>query len=336
MPSSLVGHDKRTILVAWVFVHQDEWSEKAWIRPLFTQFLAHYLVVASAYHAKLEPYYRTQGAFGIALRDSSLVAERVFEEIGRLGTASVMLTLMADVPNGQLLAMTGDDFAGKLAALLQTHTVSTAPCYDRNAIDITCGMAALVMNRRADLAKVWLHGLVHRLVNALQSRMYAPLSSDSFDDLVAIRHGQLAMDDDLLHVTTLVPALAFWCYALDCAEDYKVLVEQALPRFNGATLNVWFADKNYEVMLDSPQKLAESGFGTSIHLSDSLSDLPSAFPKPTGDMLALDDFKAFRSKLGGIAFLASRHWKLQLPHDIPYALASLSTKMFGNSPSGTS
>ncbi|APA84097.1 hypothetical protein BJG93_00780 [Paraburkholderia sprentiae WSM5005] len=311
-----------TVLAAWVFVCQDEWIETAWIRPLFTQFVAHYLVVTAAYHAKLEPYYRTQGAFGIALHDSSLVAERVFEEIGRLGTASVTLTQMADVPNGQLLSVAADDFAGKLAALLQTHTVGTVPCYDRNAIDITCGMAALVMNRRADMAKVWLHGLVHRLVNALQSRLYAPLSSDSFDDLVAIRHGQLAMQDDLLHVTTLVPALAFWCYRLDCPEDYKVLREQALPRFNGATLNVWFADKNYESLLDSPERLSESGFGTSIVLPESMSDLPSGLPGATGDMLVLNDFKAFRCRLGGIAFLASRHWKLQLPHDIAYVLGS--------------
>ncbi|WP_246637480.1 hypothetical protein [Burkholderia catarinensis] len=34
--------------------------------------------------------------------------------------------------------------------------------------------------------------------------------------------------------------------------------------------------------------------------------------------LALHDFTAFRFKLGGLAFLASRHWTLQLPHDIPY------------------
>ncbi|MFL9966263.1 hypothetical protein PQR02_35760 [Paraburkholderia sediminicola] len=314
-----------TLLAAWAFVHQDEWKDKAWIRPLFTQFLAHYLVVVSAYHAKLEPYYRTQGAFGIALRDSSLVAERVFEEIGRLGASSVMLTLMADVPNGTLLSMAGDDLASKLVALLQTHTVATVPCYDRNAIDISCGMAALVMTRRAELAREWLHGLVHRLVNALQSRIYAPLSSDSFDDLVAIRHGQLAMRDDLLHITTLVPTLAFWCYELDCVEEYKVLREQALPRFNGTTLNVWFADKDYESLLDSPERLAQSGFGASIHLPDSMSDLPSVLPGHTGDMLLLGDFEAFRFNLGGIAFLASRHWKLQLPHDIPFALANAVT-----------
>jgi hypothetical protein len=325
-----------TILAAWVLVHEDEWSGKAWIRPLFTHFLAHYLVVASAYHAKLEPYYRTQGAFGIALRDSSLVAERVFEEIGRLGAASVMLTLMADVPNGHPLSVAGSDFADKLVALLQTHTVSTVPCYDRNAIDISCGMAALVMNRRTDLARVWLHGLIHRLVSALQSRIYAPLSSDSFDDLVAIRHGQLAMHDDLMHITTLVPTLAFWCHRLDCGEDYKVLREQVVPRFNGATLNVWFADKDYESLLDAPEKLAESGFGTSMHLPEAMDDLPSVLPVQTSDMLALHDFKAFRFKLPGLAFLARRHWKLQLPHDIPYALASPFMDTIGDRPAGTS
>ena len=111
-----------------------------------------------------------------------------------------------------------------------------------------------------------------------------------------------------------------------------MLREQALPRFNDATLNVWFADNNYESLLDSPERLAESGFGTSIHLPDSMSDLPSALPRHTGDMLVVDDFEAFRSKLGGIAFLASRHWKLQLPHDIPYALVSRFTDARGERP----
>ncbi|MBK5047228.1 hypothetical protein IQ289_02305 [Burkholderia sp. R-70006] len=125
---------------------------------------------------------------------------------------------------------------------------------------------------------------------------------------------------------------AFWCHELDCVEDYKVLREQALPRFNNATLNVWFANNNYESLLDSPERLAESGFGTSIHLPDSMSDLPSALPRHSGDMLVLDDFEAFRSKLAGIAFLASRHWKLQLPHDIPFALARAFTDVPGERP----
>ncbi|WP_321943296.1 hypothetical protein [Paraburkholderia tropica] len=311
-----------SILAAWAFVHESEWGEKAWIRPLFTQFLAHYMVVTATYHAKLEPYYRTQGAFGIALRDSSLVAERVFEEIGRLGAASVTLAQMAKVPNAELLSVAANDLADKLVALLQTHTVCTVPCYDRNAIDISCGMAALLMSRRVDSAREWLHGLVHRLVNALQSRIYAPLSSDSFDDLVAIRHGQMTLHDDLLHVTTLVPTLALWCHKLNCPEEYTILRERVLPLFNGATLNVWFADKEYENLLASPAKLVESGFGTAIHLPDALDALPSAFPNCSGDMLALDDFKALRYGLAGVAFVASRHWKLQLPHDIPYKVST--------------
>lgn len=304
-----------TLLAAWSLIHADDWLEKQWVRRIFSLYLSHYVTVVTAYHNKLEPYYRTHGALGPVLRDSTLVVERVFEEIGRLGTASITLQILSRSPNGELAGRLAEALADKLHALLDTHSVAEVPCYDRHATDISCGMTALLLSGRFERAKVWLHRLAFRLVQALQSGIYAPLGTDSFDDLVAQRHGQLEMTPELFRATTLLPTLALWCCELGCEAEYKVLQQRVLPLLQESTANIWFADENYESLLASPNELQRSGFGTAVDLPESMSDLHAGLPVPTAEMLKLESLR-----LPSLVFIASRHWQLQIPHDVPYVL----------------
>ncbi|AWG32156.1 hypothetical protein [Burkholderia cenocepacia] len=268
-----------TLLSGWSHLHDSEWIERDDVQRIYAGYVAHYLGVAHQYHTKVAPYYHVEASFASALRENTLVVERVFEEIGRLGTAACVLSYVARAYEDPDAADIAREFCGHLSDLIKTHTVSGSPCYDKQTVDISCAIAALIMNDRHDDAGVWLRNLIFRLRDAKRLGRYVPLSTDSYDDLVAIRYEHLEMSDELTQVSTLIPALALWCEKFGMQAEYEGLVQQVAPLYDRTTLNVWFCGSGFESDIVDPYKLMENGFAEVVRLPDRMGELSSTLQK---------------------------------------------------------
>ncbi|RIJ85162.1 hypothetical protein RSP822_17135 [Ralstonia solanacearum] len=309
-----------TLLAGWSHLHGGEWIQRQDVQAIYARYIAHYLLVADQYHAKMAPYYRVESAFAYALREHTLVVERVFEEIGRLGAAACVLHTLAQAYGDTFAREAAGRFCDHLCSLLTTHTISGSPSYDNQTVDVSCAMAALMMNGRLDEARTWLSALVGRLLPAKQLERYAPLSTDSFDDLVAIRYEHLPMSDELTNVSTLLPALALWCHSLGAESEYAWLVQKVVPLFHHTTLNIWFCGADFEAVLMDPDKLEANGFTEAVRLPNTMSDLASVLQPPQHGIPALEEQQAVKFGMPWLGLLAARHWHLQIPHDLVYRL----------------
>ncbi|ARK80118.1 hypothetical protein BOC40_06535 [Burkholderia pseudomallei] len=309
-----------TLLAAWANLHASGWIQRKDVQTTYAEYIAHYIAVAQLYHAKVAPYYQVESAFAYALRENTLVVERVFEEIGRIGAGACVLSILSKLHGDDDAKTMSQWLCSNLLSLLQSHTVSASPCYDNQTVDVSCAMAALILNDHHDEARAWLGRLVRRLVTAKQLGRYAPLSTDSFDDLVAIRFEHLQMSSELTEVSTLLPTLALWCQVLGADDDYAWLVQKVAPLFSEATLNTWFAGPGYESALNDPYKLLENGFTLTITLPPNISEL-SAMLKPVPETVpALEELQAVKYGIPWIAIVAARHWHLQIPHDLVFKI----------------
>ncbi|WP_152618336.1 hypothetical protein [Burkholderia pseudomallei] len=312
-----------TLLAGWSHLHGSEWIERDDVQRIYAGYVDHYLGVAHQYHTKVAPYYHVEAAFASALRENTLVVERVFEEIGRLGTTACVLFYIARVYQNSDANNMARDLCGHLSDLIETHTVSGSPCYDKQTVDISCAIAALIMNDQHDDAGVWLHNLIFRLRDAKRLGRYVPLSTDSYDDLVAIRYEHLEMSDELTQVSTLIPALALWCERLGMQTEYDGLVQQVAPLYEKTTLNVWFCGTEFESDMADPYKLMASGFAEVVRLPARMGELSSTLQRMPDGVPKLADLRASKYGMPWIALLAARHWHLQLPHDLIFCLTNI-------------
>ena len=202
--------------------------------------VAQYLEIAARYHGKLLQYYATESAFATQYPDNVFVVGRVFSELGRLGLVGVIAGWLDHFSAVGAELLQAKEYASRIAALLETHSVSGSPCYDCQAGDVSLAMLTLVIGDKRDVARKWLERLLQRLEFARRLGRLAPIDTDSFEDLVAIRFADGRNVDEFNRMSTLVPVLAMWCVLLDDRQGYEFLVKKVVPLHNGTTFNTWF------------------------------------------------------------------------------------------------
>jgi hypothetical protein len=300
------------ILKAWCFIRSADLQKNDAAGEIFGNIFGDYLNVATAYVEKLEPYYATENALAALYRENLLVADRVFEELGRIG----LLVCAHRFYGGTLGAENARELGTRLVALLRSHSVSGSPCFDSQSTEISLAMLGLVAAERVEVAKEWLDALVKRLGIAKKFGRYAPIASDSFDDLVAFRNGEeTEMSLAPFARSTLLPILGFWCVQLGARDSWQHLVNEVVPLFPETTLNLWRPDETYEDLLADGVKITRSGLTEAFtEMPAGMTEFQSMLAEPVANVADVSTLGFVGAGWAWLSLLASRHWNLQIAH----------------------
>jgi len=309
LKSALIASE-RTLLWAWDALRQYGFTQNKNIIRGYTRLIDIYLNASAEYFNKVQAHLHTENAFAGYHRESALLTERVFEEIGLLATMGLTHYLWGIATKNQDRVAGAKIVASSLAAFLRSHQISGSPCYDGQSIDIALALTFLFFAEETDAAKNWLRELAGRLTFAFRRGQWFPISTDSFDDLVDLELGN-ADSAKLRDTSWIVPLLGEWMAALEDDEGYAVLVtlNEVLKE---TTFQVWYPDEKTEERLYA-SRATETG----------VTEAPIALP-PTGPEMrarmqrirtespaAKVPFvtSADRAGIGWLDFMASRHFR---------------------------
>lgn len=316
-----------SVLHVWARLHTSDLFLKHGVSDL-RELIAHSLSVCEHYHEKLDLYYRTESAIATISSENSIVTCRVFDQIGRLGLASVTLAMLGRAAGDQNAIDDAALFAGRLQALVQTHTVSGSPCFDSQSTDISLALLAFVAGGKSDSAREWLDALIGRLEFTKRTQRFAPIDTDSFDDLVAIRAGTAEHLDEFTRTSTLVPMLGVWCDLLGHTTGYERLAKMASELFRGVTFNLWSPDATYESAFSDEAALHTCGVAECLLAMPATAAALRAQLSPLAEIPRINDFVFAQLKMHWLPLLAARHWRKQIPWELLIdAAGELSTPM---------
>ena len=311
-----------SVLRAWSHLHNSPLLSDPRVGTDLHRIAIHYLNTCELYHAKIEPYYFVQSAIATVSPDSAVVATKVFSEMGRLGLAAVTRFIVANHIQDMTIHQQAVGFVDRLEALLKSHTVSASPCFDSQSTDISLALLALAASGRTQTARDWLHQVIDRLGVAKQFGRYAPVQTDSFDDLLAVRRGDAEQIEEFTKISTVVPVLGLWCELLQADRSYDLLARKVAPKFSGTTFNLWAPDTTYETALSDREALHSSGFAECFHTMPSTTGGLRALLSPMASGAAsVNSFNFSKAGWQWVALMASRHWRQQIPHELLHVLA---------------
>lgn len=274
--------------------------------------------ICHAYFVKLQPYCFVRDAMSSYASDSSLVANKVFEQIGLL-TEIGLLQLQRTLRNEDPAAANNVEIvANAIVALIQNNPSSGSPRFDGHAIEISLALLLLHSAGKEDAAKVWLSDIGRRLVYGFRRSKGFPIASDSLDDLVEFDAGQLDEVEvqKLRHLSTLVPTLLYWCAIFGHEELYYSLQSVQSSVFEDVCLQLWYADEETDAYLYREPAQLESGTTEApIFFPATIQELVQA----NRDLLAqktvpdLSFASAVRYGLFGLVLMACRHFRTPFP-----------------------
>jgi hypothetical protein len=304
-----------SVLHTWSRLHDSPLLEDAAVGSDLHRLVSHYLGVCEFYHREIDPYYRVQSAIATRSNESAIIAVKVFDEMGRLGLAACTLFLIEREIIYSPMRQHASQFVDRIEALLKTHSVSGSPCFDGHSTDISLAILALVADGRIEVATNWLNTLIDRLGFAKRSKKYAPIQTDSFEDLIAIRHDSVEHVDEFTKISTLVPVFGLWCCVLDAKEGFALLSKVVAPLFAGATFNLWSPDAKYEAILSDEVALRASGFAECFLTMPETADQLTALLEPRlREVPEIEGFKFSKHRWHWIPLMVARHTRTQIPH----------------------
>jgi len=255
---------ERTVLRTWDWMRQNELFDCQITSKKFDQLFSTYVKIARAYAKKLQPHcFVKDGLFGYGA-DELEYPLRTFELIGILGLLTTALYELAVVLQDNKQAYEScykemQAVAQMLAALIANNPSALTPRYDEHAIDIALGLLALTVAGDKNQAAKWVEELSGRIIETFRIGKYFPISSDSYNDLVAMQVGQPPPKEKLMELSTLLPMLADWYAVLDLADSYRSFQQIVTKTFKNTNLQIWFPDENTDTYLYSTNAGRASG-----------------------------------------------------------------------------
>ena len=199
-----------------------------------------------------------------------------------------------------------------LAALIQNNPSALAPSFDGHSIDIGLGLLALSVLGPKKEAAGWLDQLCHHVLFGYRVGRHFPISSDSYDDLVALRFDGDMPIAKLADLSTPVPLLADWFAVLDLPESYRDFqagVAQIIPKTH---LQMWFPDEATEEILYRANAAYERGTTLgSIHFPERLEDLKARIERLMRRSV-FEKLSCIEQGWPALGLIASRHFRTPL------------------------
>lgn len=303
---------ERSLLWTWNALRQRGLTQNQNMVAAYTRLIAIYLNTTTEYFNRVQAHLHTQDAFARYHRESALLTERVFEEVGFLATIGLAHYLWGIATKNKERIEGAKVVAEGLVSLLHTHGVSRSPCYDGQSIEIALALSFFFLTEEIDEIKVWLRELVGRMVFGFRKGRWFPISTDSFDDLVDLELGN-ADFSKLTETSWMVPLIGEWMAVLNDDEGYSRLVSLN-ETLKDTTFQVWYPDdKTTEVLYAGPA------------LETGITEAPIVLP-PTAEEMRARIWKirtespaksqlvtsAEQAGIGWLDFIASRHFRTPL------------------------
>ena len=300
---------ERSLLWAWDALRRRGFTQNRNMIRGYTRIIAIYLSTTAEYFNKVQAHLHTQDAFARYHRESAILTERVFEEIGLLATMGLTHYLCGKATKDEELVAGAKAVANSLATFLQSHQISGSPCYDGQSIDIALALTFLFLTERTDAIKAWLRELTGQLTFGFRKGQWFPISTDSFDDLVDLELGNADVAK-LTATSWMVPLVGEWMALLEDDEGYSRLVDlnEVLKE---TSFQVWYPDeKTAEVLYAGPA--LETGITEApIVLPQTAEEMRARIRRIRTESPAKTQFvtSADRGAIGCLDFIASRHFR---------------------------
>jgi hypothetical protein len=171
----------------------------------------------------------------------------------------------------------------------------------------------LSFSNRREAAQNWLRELSGRLTFGFTVGRWFPISTDSFDDLVAFEINREEVDmTKLIETSWLVPTVAQWAAALGEDQVYARLAGLGMDVLKDTCFQLWYRDENTdEVMYRGPAQF-ESGIAEApIKLPPTADEMRADMKKIRTESPVKDPVQSSASKAGfpWLDFIASRHFR---------------------------
>jgi hypothetical protein len=310
---------ERCCLWAWEFIRVRDLFK---YRPAMASFWNIYQIhdrICRAYYDKVGPYCMVRDGISVYASENALVTSKVFEQIGVLAEIGLAQLQNSGGEGGkEVSAANAAAVADVLISLVKNNPSSGSPRYDEHAIELSIAFMLLLETGNNDFAKSWLEELAGRVNFSFRTSKCFPISTDSFDDLVALEVGELTEEEvgKLRGLSTLVPTLMYWAIVFGHDALYRELQSIQRTAFDGVCLQLWYADEATESLLYREPAQYESG----------TTEAPISFPADVDRLIAgekkkleseavvgLDALSAVRHGMFVIVIMACRHFRTPFP-----------------------
>lgn len=304
---------ERALLWAWDAIRSRRLTQEESIIRGYSRLVDIYMSTTVEYLNKVQPHLHTEDALAVYYRESALLTERVFEEIGIVATIGLCQFLWGLTTQDETRIEGAGAIADTLLAFLKTHRCSGSPCYDGQSIDISLALTLLFLSKRPEHAKTWLKELIGRLTFGFSAGRWFPISTDSFDDLVAFEIERENVDMTKLKETSwMIPTIAQWAAALGEDQAYAYLVSLRLDTLKDTCFQLWYPDqKTGEVMYRGPAHF-ESGIAEApVELPPTADEMRASMRKTRTESPVKEPVETSASRAGlvWLDFIASRHFR---------------------------
>jgi hypothetical protein len=305
---------ERTVLWAWDAVRKAEAAEDKDLFDAYVRLVHTYLEVSIEYFNKVQGHLFVKNAIARYYRESPLLTERVFEEVGNVGSIGLSHFLFGVVTKDQQLLDGANALAESLNALVETHPISGSPCYDNQCIDISLALLLLCFTERREVAKSWLNQLASRLIYAYRIGKWFPIATDSFDDLVAFEIERNEVDlQKLKEMSWMIPTVAQWCAVLGVDEAYAGIVGLKSEVMKGTCFQLWYPDMHTDnIRYDRPAFLESGMSDAPLDLPATAEEMREQIKRTRSDSPVADQVVTSAAKAGlpFVEFIACRHFRI--------------------------
>jgi hypothetical protein len=269
---------ERSLLWTWNAIRSRDLTQSKTMLQSYFRLVHIYLNTGAEYFNTVQSHLHTENSLARYYRESALLTERVFEEIGTLATIGLSQLLWAMVTRDEQRSKGAAVVADSLKTFLATHSTSGSPCYDSHAIDISLALLFFCFAERPDDARAWIRELVPRLTFGFRSEKWFPIATDSFDDLVAFEIDRKDIDLAKLRETSwMIPTVAQWAVALREDKTYAHLVGLREDICKETCFQLWYPD----------EKTDEVRFCGPAHFESGIAEAPVELPAEAEEMRAL-------------------------------------------------
>ncbi len=300
---------ERSLVWTWDALRRRGFTQNPDIIQAYTRIIVIYLNTTAEYYNKVQAHLHTRDAFARYHRESTLLAERVFEEIGLLATMGLVHYLFGKTTRDEERVVGAETVASSLVTFLQSHRISGSPCYDGQSIDIALALVFLFLTEQRDAIKAWLRELTGRLTFGFRKGQWFPISTDSFDDLVDLELGNADVPK-LRETSWMVPLIGDWMAVLEDDEGYSQLVglNEVLKE---TSFQVWYPDEMTTEVLYAGPALQTGITEAPIVLPPTAEEMRARIRRIRTESSAKTQFvtSANRAGIGWLDFIASRHFR---------------------------
>lgn len=305
---------ERTVLWSWDAVRKAGSADDKDVFDAYVRLVHTYLEVSIEYFNKVQGHLYVKNAIARYHRESALLTERVFEEIGNVGSIGLSHFLFGVVTQDKHLLEGANAVAESLNALVESHPISGSPCYDNQCIDISLALLLLCFTGRREIAKTWLNQLASRLIYAYRIGKWFPIATDSFDDLVAFEIERNEVDLQKLKETSwMVPTVAQWCAVLGADEAYTGIAALKGEVMKDTCFQLWYPDAQTDNMRYDRPAFLESGMSDApLNLPATAEEMRDQIRRTRSDSPVKEQAVTSAAKAGlpFVDFVASRHFRI--------------------------